>query len=371
VPVRTIPVPQPPPAGTGFDDGTDLDSAPPTPAPRQPVPGGNGDPIDDGLDSPESFETPPAPSAPRVAEAKDDLGFEVNDDEQPAADGEERRVPSYRGGRSGPETHARVSKKTDERPEWLSILELSVGLIAMSRSFDFNDPYFPAEAEKHSNYRSGIVPAIILEGAIYPLAYFNQGPLANLGIVGRYYRVLGLKSQPPSGGEPLRTTLHMIEAGLRYRWNILGRATSPTLNAGVEFGRLGFVIWDDEQSWVDLPDIAYVYLKLALVGLEVPFYAKNRLRVGAMGSFDYLLIFSAGEIENTDSSGYGRSSTGGIDVAAGLFGSYYGFFAKIGGFYRRVFFDFDNACYPTLGCRAAGGALDVYMGGTFLLGYGF
>lgn len=367
-----MPVPQPAQPSAGFDDGTDLDSAPaPAPAP-QPAQGGNGDPIDDGLDGAQPFETP-APSTPRVAEAKDDLGFEVNDDEQPAGDEAEEggRVPSYQGGRTGTETHARVSKKTDERPEWLSILELSVGLIAMSRSFDFNDPYDPPDPQKHSNYRSGIVPAIILEGAIYPLAYFNQGPLANLGIVGRYYRVLGLKSQPPSGGEPLRTTLHMIEAGLRYRWNILGRATSPTLNAGVEFGRLGFVIWDDEQSWVDLPDIAYVYLKFALVGLEVPFYSKNRLRFGAMGSFDYLLIFSAGEIENTDSSGYGRSSTGGIDFAAGLFGSYYGFFAKIGGFYRRVFFDFDNACYPALGCKAAGGALDVYMGGTFLLGYGF
>ena len=371
VPVPPQPVPQPAARG-GFDDGTDLgqDQPPPpvaaAPPPVQlPVPAPTETPTDDGV----GFETTPEPPPVPARRPRDSLGFEVADSERPGGD----QVPSYREkGPHGADEQFRISKKPQGRPEWQKVIELSVGLMAVSRSFDFNDPIYPRKTEDHSNYRSGLVPALMFDTAIYPLAYFHRGPLANLGIVGRYYRVLGLKSQPPAGGEPLRTTLHTFEAGLRYRWNIMGSIGSPTLNAGVEFGRLGFVIWDDQTNFVPLPDIAYMYLKLALVGLEIPFYAANRFCVGATGSFDYLLIFSSGEIENTDSSGYGRSSTGGIDVGLGLFASYRGFFAKINGFYRRIFYDFDNNCYHSgLGCKAAGGALDIYMGGTLLVGYAF
>ncbi len=84
-----------------------------------------------------------------------------------------------------------------------------------------------------------------------------------------------------------------------------------------------------------------------------------------------LVFASIGEIFTERSGILNLGQERGIDFGAGLFGSYYGFFAKISGFYRRLFFDFDNACYPQLGCKAAGGALDVYIGGTFLLGYGF
>jgi hypothetical protein len=364
------PAPQPaapPPRQGGFDDGTDLGSEPPTspaPVPQPPVATAPPAAAPSGNDT--GFETPPA-TPPRRS---DDLGFEVDNEGE---GNDNRRVPSYREkGSRNPDEQFRITKQTTGRPEWQHILELSVGLMMVSRNFDFNDPIYPAKADEHSNYRSGIVPAVLLDAAIYPLAYLNRGPLANMGIVGRYYRVLGLKSQPPTGNEPVHTTLHTIEVGLRYRWNILKRNSSPTLYAGVEFGRLGFVIWDDQFNYVPLPDIVYLYLKLALVGLEVPFYAKNRFRIGLSGSFDYLLIFEAGEIENTDSTGYGRSSTGGVDIGLGLFGSYYGFFLKVGGFYRRIFYDFDNACYHgQLGCRAAGGALDIYMGGSLLAGYSF
>jgi len=369
--VRAVPVPRAPPQRGGFDDGTDLGDEPA--APVAPAPVAVAPPVapvqaagDDGT----GFETPPALATPRVGGGnRDDLGFEVSDEQSD----DNERVPSYR--EKGPARNAneqfRISRKTSERPEWETVFELGVGVMAVNRKFDFNEPIYPAKKDEHSNYRSGLVPALMIDAAIYPLAFFHRGPLANLGLVGRYYRVLGLKSQPPLG-EPVHTTLHTFEMGLRYRWNMLGRLTSPTLNAGVEFGRLGFVIWDDETNFVPLPDIVNIYLKLALVGLEVPFYAKNNYRIGAMGSFDYLLIFSSGEIENTDSAGYGRSSTGGIEIGLGMFGSYGGFFVKAGGFYRRIFYDFDNNCYNTnLSCKAAGGALDVYMGGSVLAGYAY
>ena len=238
----------------------------------------------------------------------------------------------------------------------------------LNREFDFNDPVKP---KNPSNYRSGLVPAFFAELAFYPLSYFHRGPLANLGIEGRYFRVLYLRSQMAGQLEPLTTTLHDIEVGLRYRWNILSSPTSPTIKAGLDFGRLGFKIHDDPSNPVPLPDIAYYYLKLALVGVVVPFYASSTFSIGASGYFDYLLIFSSGDIERTDSGGYGRSSTGGIEVNLGLWATYRGFFARINGFYRRIFYDFDNACYPISGCNAAGGALDIYKGGYLSIGYAY
>lgn len=348
------PEPQPEPPPSTFDDGSEVDSTPPDDNPpvledRNFAARGTGD---------------------------DDLGFEVNDRGNAAANQttDDGGVPEYEGSSSGgdddDDAEAQVSKGTEERQPWEKIFELSFGMMAMTRTFDIHNPIKPANPEGHSNYRSGVVPAIVLDGAVYPLSYFNRGPLANLGLVVHYYRVLGLKSQQAQMVEPADTTLHVVEVGMRYRWNILSRLSSPTLKAGVDFGRLGFKI-HDESGKIKLPNVAYVYLKLALVGLEVPFYTKRDFMIGGMASFDYLLIFSSGDIERTDSRSYGRSSTGGIDAGAGLYGSYAGFFVKLTGFYRRIFYDFDNTCLGVTDCLGAGGALDVYLGGSVSAGYSY
>jgi hypothetical protein len=268
---------------------------------------------------------------------------------------------------------ARFTKRRKEDPRtWEKGIEVSAGLMLVSRSFDFNDPIQPASP---NNYRSGMVPALLVEGAAYPLVFVGRGPLSNLGVTASYYRVLSLKSQPPGANAASSTTLHQVEAGLLYRWNILGRATSPTLKAGASFGRLGFVIhWDEStpSTQYTLPDIVYLYLKLSLVQLEVPFYHSKRFSIGATVKFDYLHVFSAGDIEKNDPGGFGRSTTMGIDLGGGIWATFSGFFLRAGGFYRRIGFAFDQTCYnQQTGCYAAGGALDVDGGLTFLGGYTF
>ncbi len=366
VAVRPTPAPRP---RNDFDDGSGVYVDPePAPAPRRratPTPS----PDEDEFSTARRAEEPGMEATPRVAQPadSDDLGFEVNpnanDTESPDNLGVRQYQSNPRVNPGGP----RITRHVSARPPWEKIFEVSLGIMLLNREFDFNDPVKP---KNPSNYRSGLVPAFLAEFAFYPLSYFHRGPLANLGIEGRYFRVLYLRSQMAGQLEPLSTTLHDIEFGLRYRWNILGRPTSPTIKAGLDFGRLGFKIHDDPSNPVPLPDIAYYYLKLALVGVVVPFYAGS-FSIGASGNFDYLLIFSSGDIERTDSGGYGRSSTGGIEVNMGLWASYRGFFARINGFYRRIFYDFDNACYPISGCNAAGGALDIYKGGYLTIGYAY
>jgi hypothetical protein len=355
-PVRPAPVrPAPPPRRTAraddFDDGSDV----------------NGGKPDDTADDPKPVRRPVVAKRGSDGDGSGDsgeLGFEVNDGDRSAETSEPKRDKE-------PDATAKTTKK-DTRPFWERTIELSVGMMLLSRSFDFNDPVQP---KSPSNYRSPPVAAILAEAAFYPVAWFGRGPLANLGIVGSYYRVLVLQSQLQGYGQPVGTTLHQFEVGLRYRWNILNRAISPTLKVGLNFGRLGFSIhWEEGMTTttVTLPDIAYLYLKLALLGLDVPFYSTRRFGIGASVTFDYLYVFSAGPIEATDSGGYGKSSTGGIDFSGGVYATFGGWFIRVSGFYRRFFFAFDNDCYQKkTGCNAAGGALDIYRGMWVLGGYAF
>ena len=377
VAVKPAPVRRPRPAPRNTNDFDDGSAVYVDPEPVQPVRTPRRRPTaldEDEFSTPRRVEEPRmdvAPANPRVAQRtdRDDLGFEVNNNN--AADTESPDNLGVRQYQSNPRVNPggpRITRRVSTRPPWEKIVEVSLGIMLLNREFDFNDPVKP---KNPSNYRSGLVPAFLGEFAFYPLSYFHRGPLANLGIEGRYFRVLYLRSQMAGQLEPLTTTLHDVEFGLRYRWNILSSPTSPTIKAGLDFGRLGFKIHDEASNPVPLPDIAYYYLKLALVGVVVPFYASSTFSIGASGNFDYLLIFSSGDIERTDSGGYGRSSTGGIEVNLGLWASYRGFFARVNGFYRRIFYDFDNACYPISGCNAAGGALDIYKGGYLSIGYAY
>ncbi|MCC6751013.1 MAG: hypothetical protein IT371_25375 [Deltaproteobacteria bacterium] len=376
-PVRVRPVPVPPeqpavqPAPEGdpatTDPGDDGQAAapeePPRVAPRPPprqrrVASGGSDYEGEGGEE-------------RDRGAGEDLGFSVGRREGGQKSGRHgpglRKRPGARGGDRDADPDDR--KRGTTRPPWESIVEASVGLVLLNRTFAFNDPVEPAEP---ADYRTpSVVPAIAIDGAVYPLAPFMRNILANFGFVARFYRVVGLKSKVEGGRGEAGTVVQLFEGGLRFRWNILSRASSPILKVGVDFGQLAFV-FQTEENLIPLPNITYTYVKLALLGVEVPAYRTRRFAFGFSGTFDYLLTFSAGDIEKTDSTGYGKSSTGGIDLSLGIYTSISGFFVRGSWFYRRYFFDFDGLCYrQTLGCKHAGGALDVYTGGAVNVGYAY
>ena len=377
---RAAPRPSPPAAGrgptrvpprrapAGFDDGSERgDPGDGTSGQRRPVD-----------DDPQPVPTPPPRTRRPVANSDGtgegdagETGFDVGEDDRSSprrsrSDGVDARRGRARGANHG----AQVRKPAGARADWEKLFELSAGLMLLNRSFDFNDPIKP---ETPRNYRSGMVPAILLDGGIYPLALFGHNALSGLGVVGSYYRVPVLRSKVD--GTETDTTLQQWELGLRYRWNLLGRASSPTLRAGLSVGQLGFVINYDPGIYsgaIPLPNVAYIYLKFALVQLEVPFYTGRSFSMGGLVSFDYLHVFNAGPIERTDSGGYGDSNTGGIDVGGGLFMTFSGFFVRATGFYRRMFFTFSNSCFEQgMSCNAAGGALDIYQGATIVAGYAY
>jgi hypothetical protein len=348
-PAVSPPPPTPAPSRGGFDDGSDLDSAPntgaglddePQPTVRPPAPQSNVDDEDLGFGT-------------RSAPEEDDLDFQqvetrtVEPEEIELDDSDERSAG---------------------RPQWESIVEVSAGLMLVNRKFSFHDPVDP---EQPLDYKTPtVVPAIHLQAAVYPGAPFTRSMLANFGLNVRFFRVLGLESRLEGSSRPATTTVQEIEAGLRYRWNILGRASSPTLTFGADFGRQIFHI--DQGGKIVLPNIAYTYLKFAIIEAQMPLVRRAGFAFGVRASFDYLLVFSAGDIELTQSGSYGDAQTGGIDVAGGIHGSFRGFFARASGFYRRYFFSFDGTCHQQQkGCSYAGGALDIYLGVIIDLGYAY
>jgi hypothetical protein len=258
----------------------------------------------------------------------------------------------------------RRRRKSSGRESWESLVEGSVGMMALSRKMTINYPTGVANLRNLPSFNSGILPAVRLELAVYPLVLSRRGHLANLGLVGRYWRMLGLEYQLENV-EPLSATLHAFEFGLRWRWNLLGSVASPTLFLGLEFGRQSFLVHNDAAVQRDFPNLAYLYLKLGPLALDWPVYQSGELMIGLCGSFEYLQIFSAGAIAESTTTGLGPEASQGIELGAGVFGSYRGFFVRATGSYRRVFFSFDHACDG--GCD--GSAADVVAGAGLSAGF--
>lgn len=285
------------------------------------------------------------------------------DSERPAEPGEaiNHQLPGERLLSAG---RAAARAGTAVRPRRASA---ELGFTLLDRAFDFNEPLDPSSP---SNYRSGVLYALRLQGELYPLAWLDRrGPLDGLGITMRYLRAVGLSSVMVGHTEPLDTTLQGVELGLRYRWNLLGGPGGLTLIVGVEFGWQEFTIHDDPYNPVPMPDITYQYLKLTPVGLELPLINRPGTWFGAELRLAYMAVADAGEMERNDSSGFGTASVGGVQAEVGLMAIYRGFTARLSYSYRRFFYDFDNACYGTTGCRAAGGALDIYHRWVLAFGY--
>lgn len=334
-------------------------------------------------------EDPPPTEEPRAeASAEDDPVSEVVDEDEdgPRARSvvKRRRVArasaeesdlgfddSGEGAARSVDATARYRKRSMVKPPPAKTVEVGVGLTLVNRSFDFSDPADPNTA----NYRSGgVVPALLVQAGLYPFARFGKGFFSNLGVVGHYLRAVGLRSKQPGFTDDAPTSLDQLELGIRYRWNILDRPSSPVLKVGLSYGMQNFGIeWTNTTpEKAPLPNLGYMYLKLALGSLDLPFYSGSAFTIGGNASFDYMHVFNAGDIERPDEAGYGKSTTGGIDLGLGAYASYGAFFARVTGFYRRYFFNFDRSCVANnSGCKDAYGAVDAYLGVSAVGGVAF
>jgi hypothetical protein len=261
-------------------------------------------------------------------------------------------------------------RRAPGRHPWEKAISAHLGLTYIGHNFDFKDPVAPS---RPFSFHSGLSPAIALAFELYPLAFRgHRDALTNLGLHLSYWRVINLKAHTQDS--TFDAVNQQLEAGLRYRWNLLGRATSPILTPSLSVGRLGFSIaWDPATTTSALlPDTTYLYLKLGLIDLEVPLITRRSFSIGLEAHFSYLWVLTAGGIESNDSGGYGSAQVHGLETGGGVHATIGGFSTHVVGGFRHLAYGFDNDCYvKKTGCNAAGGAVDAYASFSFLLGYAY
>lgn len=173
-------------------------------------------------------------------------------------------------------------------------------------------------------FKSKAVPGARFAGELYPFAFYNPDSiLAGVGIAGSYDKTLKLNLQTsaePGVKVPVDQTAFSVGGRLRFAFG--KKPTSPTVTAGLDYGRRR---WKADRSGLmdrmslggmgslDLPDTNYAFLAPNL-GFRIP--------IGGMIAFvasgEAMFISKAGPIQKAESYGkakiFGFSGDGGLEV---------------------------------------------------------
>jgi ribosomal protein L21 len=197
---------------------------------------------------------------------------------------------------------------------------LDAGMSFGNRSLVFtNRSNFP---EGPKPFRSSPVPGARVEGELYPFAFVNpDSPLAGLGFAGMYDKTLKLQLETSAErGVKVPVDQSAYSFGVRFRYVIGKRATSPSIVAGVDYGRRR---WKANRSGLmdrtsnnglgslDLPDTNYAFTAPTL-GLRVPVHPM----VALVADGSVLFVSKAGPIQKSDM--YGKAKILGFSVGAGI-----------------------------------------------------
>jgi len=232
-----------------------------------------------------------------------------------------------------------VEEKADPRP---SALEGVLAIRAGTRNYRYSDDLFGVLRA----YRMGVTPAAFGSLRWYPIAHFQGGPLAHVGITASYEQAFLIQSE--ANGKKYSSTSKEWTLGLR------GRVPVAPLELGLEVaaGEHVFAI-DDDPNLPLIPDVDYRFVRLG---------TDARARFGAFslgGSFGYRRISDSGAIQTRQ--WFPRLEVAGLDT--GLFVGHSPlahFDVLVGVQYRRYWFSMK----PEPGDRnVAGGALDSYISG--------
>jgi outer membrane biosynthesis protein TonB len=274
------------------DDEAEVEDEPPPP-PKKVKKAAKAKPrrvasADDEEDMSSALEVSDPNEDERVADAEEDEDAEAeDDDEEPAAEvasSSRRAVPLGDGA------------------------AVAAGLGVIKRKLAFNSRADMMNAP--TGYAGGAVPAVMLDGEVYPMALAGKaGALANLGIGFAAHKGIGLKTNVLVDDMPvaLPTDETMYGIDVRYRHKIGGKMS---LLGSMGYSRLQFVI-DRTAAQVDVPNTNYRYLR---PGVELRYAATRRVTLAADAQL--FLIRSSGAIGSAEE--YGQAKMTGGEGGAGL-----------------------------------------------------
>lgn len=224
------------------------------------------------------------------------------------------------------ELSASAERRAATRAANTAAIRLDIGGSVQQRSFKFNSNV----AGLPRNITMSPVPGARLEGEVYPLGLMrSEGALAGLGIGFEYDRTLSANLTTTNGDMtykiPVKESHYSV--GLRYRYVFGSRETSPTLTAGVGYGKRLFstnraaLASDpiaDRNVRRDTPESEYATIDPGLM---------FRLPVTRMVAFsaggNFLLVTKAGPVAQSTSYGrgkvYGAEAIAAVDVVLGRY----------------------------------------------------
>ncbi|WP_223631710.1 hypothetical protein [Corallococcus sp. EGB] len=245
------------------------------------------------------------------------------------------------------------------------IVEAAVGVKLLGRSLRYKDDVFGVMRPYTLGKDVGGValpgaPQVAGDVTVYPLAAFQHGALARLGITGSIDQSFGLKSTGASGEVSYPTTAREWTAGLRYVMPF-GEAQRYGFEVTGTYGMNTFrVDAVDGERPLDLPNVEYKTAGLTL-GLRAALSEKfdfhfrlgyqHPLDSGELSSDGWFPNMSAGAVTGSAMLAYRLNRIVDVRLKADL---------------RRYFFKFN----PEPGDPyVAGGAVDQYPGVSLQLGF--
>lgn len=206
-------------------------------------------------------------------------------------------------------------------------IQALVGLGSWIRNFSMNDP----QGDPPPKYEAAAF-TLRLSLVLFPAAFFTESWPAGFRFRLRYQEALGLKSQskqPPESGsgadvtKTFGTTLREFVFDLGYDWNIFQKATGPHVELGLGYGMCDFGIDWEGATRQTMPATSYRFF-LANIGARYDFTTW----IGAHLMGEYRAMVAADddpghiEYDKPDATAtdkwYGPSSTGGVQILAGL-----------------------------------------------------
>ncbi|MBL8954519.1 MAG: hypothetical protein JNK82_27315 [Myxococcaceae bacterium] len=229
--------------------------------------------------------------------------------------------------------------------------------------FSRNYSYDAAVTSNLRSYSASFVVAPIGRLEFYPLAIFSKGIMSGLGVDGEFSNSVGLKSRRSGTDVTWATNIQNFNFSLRFR--IMPSDTvAAQITPFVGFAQRSFSVGTgtDGSTLDGLPAVAYAGIRPGLYG-ELPF---SNSGFSIFGRFAVIVVLSSGQVISGAANGFfPRGSNFGIEGLLGLG------YQIVGPVALRLNFDFTRYGLSfrseSSDTYQAGGAVDMYLGGTLSL----
>lgn len=183
------------------------------------------------------------------------------------------------------------------------LLLANVGVAIGSRSFSYIDPV----SNNLGDYELDAMPLLSAVVEVYPLALFDRGILAPVGVEVGYGRSIGVETVVGEDETRFPTTFTQFHVGARYRFAIGDEPDATVVLPEVRYRVTSFTFGGAEgQSIGEVPSVSYGQVSF---GLAAEVTLRDRIRLLASGA--YLLVFDPGDglaegafFKKSDASGF-------------------------------------------------------------------